>query len=339
MGNKTYTTTLSKALNFVLSNDGDGPQLPEWILLVPKGNFKGRDGREFENLEPALIIDWIVNVNQKDIQWDIQHASEDGELGADAPAQAWIYAKYENFQVRKATDEAPGGIYARVDWQNGKWLILNKAYRYYSPVFQVYKDSIEIAGVTSVGLTNEPNLYLPALNQKQQEPTMDLESLIAALGLSSDATMDDCVAAVNKMKTDHVAALNKKQPDMKEFIPRADYEAQRNRADTAEKALADQAKVKLDADIEAALNKAQEDGKITPASRDYYKAQCEKDGGLDEFNEFIKSATPVVSGDAELNKGKPAGTTASLNKEEKEVADMLGQSYEEFAAAKAEENK
>ena len=318
--------------------------------MCNEGITEGRDGRKFDNKNSQVIIDWIVNINKKDIQWDIQHASEVGSATDTAPAQGWTKAQNDYFRV------VDGVLEAKVDWNyNGKWLLEDKQLRYYSPVFIVNPEidkqtnALEIIGITSVGLTNEPNLYVSALNKQQfnqpnptnpvEENPMDLAQLRAALGLSSSATLDNCVTAVNQMKTDHQKALNTASgnPDMKSFATRKEINAMEQRALAAEQALQDKADEAHATSVEAALNSALTAGKIIPSDRDYYAKQCNTAEGLADFENLMKDKAPVVDpasadfDDTELNK-----KSKSLNAEEKAVADSLGIDYGDFAKQKKE---
>jgi flagellar motility protein MotE (MotC chaperone) len=62
------------------------------------------------------------------------------------------------------------------------------------------KDNNQIVRLTSVGLTNQPNLYLTALNHQQipQEDDMPLKNVAKTLGLPEDASSDAVLAATQK---------------------------------------------------------------------------------------------------------------------------------------------
>ena len=364
--NKTIlATALLTALNFQvieadpeLADSQESYAPPEWIPMCPEGVFSGRDGRTFNNKSSQAVIDWIV-ANEKDIQIDINHASElKAPRGEDAPAYGWIRAQASEFKVED------NQIFARPEWNySGKWRLEDKQYRYYSPVFIVNPNkneetnALDIIGITSVGLTNDPNLFVPALNSQvkpttkttnQKDIPMDISKLRAVLGLEASTTLDDdkniaeCITAINSMKTNHETALNtanNKQPDMTKFIPRGDYNAAINRAETAEDALKQRDAKDLEGKIETALNAALDSGKITPATRDYYKGQCEKDGGLDEFIKFAELTPAVVGGETNLNSKTPGGDTATaLNSDQKYAADQLNISHEDYAEALKKEN-
>lgn len=331
MGIKQTKTTLATALNFKLGEDGS---LPEWVELVPANKAEGRDGRWWYNDNPQAIINATL-AEGVDLPIDIEHATEkQAPRGKPAPAQGWIKAASENFEVRD------GRIFGKVDWNDsGIALIKGKQYRYYSPVFIFDRKSKRIIAITSLGLTNNPNLSLTALNQKE-DSTMELAQAIAtALGLGKDATVDDAVEAIKKLKSDKDKAENQAQtPPLADFVPRADYDKAVNRATTAETNLAEKETAEQNNAIDTAVNAALKAGKITPATKDYYRAMCQKDGGLDEFNKFVDAA-PVVVGKSDLDGKQPENSSKALNSAEQDAAKALGWSDAEFQEAKKNEEK
>lgn len=335
MGNQTnQLNTLAVALNFTLQAVGDSGEksLPEFLMLVPAGGFAGRDGREYANPDAQSIVNFIVDRYQKDIQIDINHSSElKAPFGDPAPAIGWIKAESASFEIR---DDV---IFGRVSWnQSAKTLLIDDAYRYYSPVYILSKSGNAVIGVTSVGLTNDPNLFNTSLNHRGTE--MDLSKLIAALALASEATLDDCVTAVNQLKAENVKALNAAQtPSLEKFVPRGDYNIALNRADAFEKKLKNLKDTKREEDIEVAINAALKDKKITPASVEYHKARCRMDeGGLKAFSDFV-DASPIVIADADFSE-KPGSTSKALNAEEKTVCKQLGVSEADFIKSRDESN-
>jgi phage I-like protein len=113
-------------------------------------------------------------------------------------------------------------------------------------------------------------------------------------------------------------------------VPRADYDQALARATNAEQALAEEKKHKLESEIETAVNQALQEGKIVPATADYYKAQCRQDGGLAAFKKFCESA-PVIGDPSNLDGKDPAnGTGTALNAAEKEVCERMGINEDEY---------
>ena len=81
-------------------------QAPEWIPLVPAGQVVGRDGREWVNDNPQLVLDAFA-AGSADLPLDLEHATElKAPQGEPAPAVGWI----QELQIRG------GQIWGRVDW-------------------------------------------------------------------------------------------------------------------------------------------------------------------------------------------------------------------------------
>jgi phage I-like protein len=294
-------------------------QAPKWIHLVPAGLVVGRDGREWLNDNPQLVLDAFA-AGAVDLPLDMEHATElRAPQGEPAPAVGWI----QELQIRD------GQIWGRVDWtEAGRNAVESKSYRYVSPVFVFERASKRVVALTSAGLTNRPNLFLQALNG--QEKNMELKKLLAALGLPETASFDEAMAHLGKLKGDLATATNAAaNPSLDKFVPRADYNAALARATNAEKSLADQAEKAKEKDITAAIDKALAEGKITPATVEYHKAQCAQEGGLERFAEFVKAA-PVVGDPSSMDKKRPEEKGKALNAEEQCIAEMFGNSVEDL---------
>lgn len=304
-------------------------QVPDWIELIPAGPFQGRDGRRFVNDKPEQVVAAFA-AHRATLPFDIEHSSEHkARQGDPAPAQGWI----EELQVRA------GAVWGRVAWnQSGRDLIASKAYRYYSPVIYYDPKTLQVLALRSAGLTNQPNLFIPALNQAdsstQSETVMDLSKIALLLGLAAAASETDIMTAINALKDARDVALHRAEtPDINKFVPAATHELAVNRATTAEAELAAIKKGALEKDIETAINAALEAGKIAPANKDYYTAMCRTEGGLDQFKAFAASAPAIVADQGKSADGKPTNGIA-LNAEEQQVAKLLGMSTTDFAAAK-----
>jgi phage I-like protein len=306
--------------------------VPEWIPLLPAGDVRGRDGRAWVNNSPELILESFVE-GAMDLPVDIEHSTEyKAPHGEPAPAIAWIVE----------LQERDGGIWGKVSWNSdGEELVRNRAYRYHSPVIKYRKDSGEIVAITSVAVTNQPNLKLSALNQQQAEKTKETsmstvsKALLAALGLADSATEQEALDKLSTIKTDLASASNRADnPSLEKFVPRADYDAALAKASNARQELESLKKEGLETAVNAAIQKALEDGKITPATRAYHEAQCRQDGGLELFAAFCESA-PVIGGDSGLDGQDPDRARTALNAQEKEVCAKLAIREEDYLKARA----
>ncbi|WP_028319339.1 phage protease [Desulfobulbus elongatus] len=312
---------LPLALNFETTESG----LPERIDLLPAGNrIVGRDGRSWNNPNPGAVAE-RVNGTGIDLVLDVEHATElKAPKGEPAPAAAWLH----DLRV-----EQDGRITAAIrSWTPaGEAAVLNREYRYISPAVTYDAKTMVIVGISSAGLTNKPNLPLTALNHEQSEEDTMLKKLLAKLALGEDATEEMALNAIGRLQTDLQTALNSAQtPPLDKFVPRADYEVALNRAATAEAKIATAEKEKLDGEIETAINQALTEGKIAPASKDYYTAMCRTEGGLEQFRTFIAAAPKIVP-DSGLGGKKPEnGQQTALNAQEQEICRNLDLSEEEY---------
>lgn len=278
----------------------DGSPPPDWIQLLPAGPaITGADGRAWTLPNPDSLLREFTARN-KPLVVDWEHSSEHrAPQGLDAPAAGWI----GRMEARN------GAIWGHVEWTpKAAQQIAAKEYRFLSPVFTYAKTGNQIVALVSAGLTNQPNLNLTALNQEQTR--MDLSAIAAALGLDAGADIAAIVAAINALKSEGESATapaaNRSQPDLDKFIPRPDYDAALSRAANAEQRLADIATAQLNQQIETALNVALKAGQICPATVEFYRAGCQKDGGLVAFNQFLKAAPSVLGAAPDLTGHPPA---------------------------------
>lgn len=130
---------------------------PEWVMLIPAGEFSGRDGRgPFRLARPEAVIGATNELEMAaGLPVDYDHATDfAAPKGRPAPAAGWI----RELAVRD------GALWGRVDWTpHGAMAITSREYRYLSPVFQ-YNAEGEVTRLLRAGLTNNPNLYLTAIS-------------------------------------------------------------------------------------------------------------------------------------------------------------------------------
>jgi len=321
--NKKYSACT--AMNSIEISPSPG-ETPEWVFLIPAGEVSGRDGRNWNNSRPAVILEYFTEL-ARDLPIDIEHSTElKGPKGEPAPAVGWI----------KELQQREGEIWGKAEWtEQGKQLVGDRAYRYLSPVIIYEKDGGTIVGITSVAVTNQPNLKLSALNQQQgggqltKEDSM-LKALLAALALSENATEAEALAKIGSLKDNLATANNRAEnPSLEKFVPRADYDSALAKANNAEQKLAEVKKTELDKEINSAIEQALKDGKITPATSDYHKAQCSQEGGLERFVAYC-AAAPVIGADSGLNDENINKNSKALNAEQQQIASMFGNSAEDL---------
>ncbi len=318
-------TLAREVLGLAINLENGESILPPRVDLLPAGRrITGRDGRAWNNPDPQKVADWN-NQRGLDVVLDFEHASElKAPKGEPAPAAGWL----ADFRV-----EADGRLTAAVNrWSPaGEKAVKESEYRYISPAVIYDRKTMNIIGIGSAGLTNKPNLALAALNQEQEEDPM-LKELLKKLGLPEDAGIDAALNAITTLQTDLQTALNSAQtPSLDKFVPRADYDTALNRATTAEAKVAQIEKDNLEAEIETAVNQALKDGKIAPASKEFFIATCRAEGGLKSFQKFIESA-PVVVADSGLGgKAVETGGQVALNADQTAIMQMFGNSAEDLA--------
>ena len=123
---------------------------PEWVQLIPAGEFKGIDGRgPYHVANAQAVIASSMARAQGKLPVDENHGTQRAaKLGLGAPARGWI--------VEMATRE--DGIWGRVEWtEAGRALVGDGAYRGISPVFE-HTASGGVVRILSAALTNDPNL-------------------------------------------------------------------------------------------------------------------------------------------------------------------------------------
>lgn len=160
-----------------------------------------------------------------------------------------------------------------------------------------------------------------------------LKKLLLALGLPETTTEEAALNHVTTLRSDHAIALNQAQnPPLDRFVPRADYQLALNRATTLETELTSIKNAGLETAINTEIDAALQAGKITPATKDYYIAQCRQEGGLERFRDFVKVAA-VVGADTNLDDKDPSKTSTALNAEQLEVIERCGLTVEDFKKA------
>jgi phage I-like protein len=146
-----------------------------------QGNFVV-DEQGFEEILRRFQHDGV------DIVFDFEHATL--EEGKEAPAAGWI----KGFRFN-------GGVWADpIEWNaRAKQMILNKEYRYFSPVVGVDKGDRAIF-IHSVALTNTPAMLgqRPIINKGGM--SMDwLKEVVKVLKMKAEATAEEVIAAVKAL--------------------------------------------------------------------------------------------------------------------------------------------
>ncbi|MCT7668173.1 phage protease, partial [Shinella kummerowiae] len=309
-----------------LASDGKTP--PEWVQLFPKGpSLKARDGRQW-TLEPARVVQAFAR-EQVPLAIDYEHGQAHlAAAGKEAPAAGWIVA----------VEERDGAVWGKVDWTKpAAARVVAKEYRFLSPDFDHTREGL-IVKLNGAGLVNRPALVMTALSRNEPQPTetndMSLKAIAAKLGLKDDADEKAVLAALDErdghrkalcasLKIDEagdnaaiVAAVTKLQGEtetalaaVKASPASAEVAAVKQQLADTQTALAALVKKDTDRGIETALDAAQAAGKITPASRESYRAMCAVEGGLERFT-ALAATLPVICEPTTLNNATATTTTA-----------------------------
>lgn len=315
----TATTYTALCFKIELAETGkDGV----WLPMIPAGEFTGVDGRSWINPNPDAIVARFT----KKRPFDIEHSTHiKGPKGEPAPAYGWI-TKLEN---------RDGEIWGYTEWnEDGAKLIEGKSYAFYSPAFAYTEEDGVVFAFESSGLTNDPNLDVPALNRKEEEPMKLSQPIRAALNLGEDATEQDAVTAINTLQSEKDVALNRSnQPDLNKYVPKETYDIALNRATDAESKLAEIAEQEIDDLVQGAID----EGKIAPANKEMYVGTCRTEEGLKQFKAFIETA-PQIATNAQVKTPKQQDGKPKLEEHELALCRKMGVTEEEFLTAKEQMN-
>jgi phage I-like protein len=277
--NAQQRVVMCRAVEITLDKDGKAPSR---IMLIPKGpKIRGWDGRSWNLKNPAVIVQAF---KRRGIQLpvDFEHSTHlKAPKGERADAVGYI----------TGLEVVNGALWGDVDWnEDGRSAIEGKKYKYISPAWPPSGDR-SVKELLSAGLTNEPNLSMPALNAAGHEADMPYEvahpDILEALGMDDDAGPQDCVDAINALKPTGNATR-------RGFVPKADYTQVLNRATVAETALAEIGKRDFTARKTAAVDKAITDGHLAPASKGYHLNSIKTEADLVEFNAFVPTQPKLV---------------------------------------------
>lgn len=279
---------------FALSADQSAPNE---IQVLPFGRVETDKGTFLVDDQAIRAMMQQFASKKNDIVIDYEHQTLKDVV---APAAAWI---------KKLINKGKDGLWAEVEWTpRAKEFILNKEYRYLSPVVFSRKSDGRAVILHSCGLTNTPAIdgMEPIANKDSEvETNMEfLKKLAALLGLPETATEDEISQAL--------VALKQKLEQAGQVVANKDILALLELSDNA--ALADvKGKIialknpsgyvkveefkalqdKLAArDRDELVELALKSGKVAPAQKAWAEQYALKDP--EGFKAFIKDAPVVV---------------------------------------------
>ncbi len=316
----------------------------EWVEILPVGEFRlaDRRGAQIMRLDPAaapaIIAASFGAALGGELLIDFDHRSLAEQKRADSRAAGWV----------KAMRVEGERVLASVVWTpEGRAALEGRSYRFLSPVFKTRTDG-SVALIEGAALVNDP--ALPQLRQlASKETLMDpIEQIAGALGLPADQP-DDIVARVTALATADtqlasvIAAANvtgddavtricarltapaPAQPDPAQFVPMASFTALQTQ-------LASLQATVTSGRVEAALERARDEGKLTPDLDGWATQLASKD--LDQFEAWAAVA-PVrvdLAGARQLAGRNPPQRAAGtgLDPLERQIASQMGVSEADF---------
>ncbi|SRR5579875_477573 len=305
---------------------------PQWVELLPLGEFQGRDGRgPFRVSDPAAVIAATRALKMDGgIPIDYDHAIDFGApQGAPAPAAGWI----RELAVRGAS------IWGRVEWTaHGADAIRTREYRYLSPVFQFASDG-EVVRILRAGLTNNPNLYLTAISAAEHEDiAMDdlLEKLREVLGLDDDADADQVIARVRALADasvdddddlDDPGSDPDQSPDPARFVAMAQFQRTLTELNQLR---AERRRERAERTVDEALRA----GRLIPAQREWAISYCQADAK--GFNDFIARQPAILQTGENFGRDARArrGHSEFLTSNETAICTQLGITAEAYLKRK-----
>lgn len=356
----TLEGVIASSIELVPANQG---AVATNVLLLPFGESWGRDGRGPFVLEDSAHAAQVIAVTRKvqgkaDIPFDYDHQSFHAQrVGGQAKAAGWI--KPTSLTV------ADDGIRGDVQWTAPAEAALQaREYRYHSPYFMVDKATRRITRLVNAGLTNTPNLELPAL--ASQEPGQTTEegtdmskpvlaaalssTALTAMQLTAESSDEDVTAAIDQLVTDKAGA-DKVLASVRTKLGVADdagEEAVLASIGTAGgepdptkyvpvaalKDVTDQLAEIRQEKILATVEQAIEAGKLPPAQKDWAIKHGQAD--FASLQSFL-GTQPAFKGGAQIQGDPPVGGNGKLTAEEAAICSQLGITEEAFLKSKKEE--
>jgi len=324
-----------------LSSQGSAP---EWVQLLPMGQFHMRDGRgPFTLQNPEAVIRASQSLNM-DLPIDYDHQIDfTRKNGGGAPAGGWIVG----------LESREDGIWGQVEWTDrASEAITAKEYRFLSPVFRRSRQTGEVLRIDRAALTNDPALDLIELSS-QENDDMELDefvrNLASVLGLTGEADVQGVTDAVKEL-----CSQQHKTPDLTKITSALKLDGDAGVPEIcaaigglSEEAQPDPAKyVTIDqynelhqqvielcsqsqkTEHQTAVDDAIREGKLTPAQRDWAMELASKDP--DSLSKYLDKAIPVI-GKQSVPSVKPQPKSSQLSGDALTICSQLGLDEKGFA--------
>lgn len=344
------------------------------VQLLPAGYFSSVDGRpkDVANqqwlMDAQAFADLKANTPHKigDLVIDYEHQT----LKAETNGKPAIAAGY--FNVNDLVFKENEGLFIKPRWTDNAQAYLNAGeYKYISAVFGYNRQTGRPSFMHSAGLVNRPGVdgmeplaqlaaeqHLHSIQSTTQQEEIAVNELLLAilqaLGITVDGEMPTEPAALKALNTqvntamaalkaqsDKVPELNQQlaalqaagnTPDPSQFVPVSAITEMQSQLAALQASINESSVTSIVATGVAS-------GRIVPSLKAWATQLGNKD--LAQLEAFIANAAPIAAlqgmqtDDINLDKnGKPNTGVAALSAEDKQAADNLGISHEEFAKHK-----
>lgn len=329
-----------------------------WQQLLPKGEFRARDGRPEDVphwfLDEAIAQRLIERAKaiKQDILVDYDHGTlfkaKKGIDEGNVVASGW----FNDVEMQWFDDEERQGLYVKPRWTPKAYQqIKDGEYAFLSAVFP-YNNKGEPLEIRMAALTNDPGItgmqrlaVLSAITDQMEKTSMpkQLRDLLAKLGVEiaegAEVTEEQAQKAfdayqalqADKSKADEqVVALNAKVQavDLSAYVPKATYDAMVLQV-AALSAKTDEV------DIESTITKARNEGRVIEAEVDYLKGFGKQQGvaalsAMLEARPQIAALSAMQTTQTNVDVQKEKGM-AVLSAADKEAAKLLGMTEEDYA--------
>lgn len=326
-----------------------------WQQLLPKGEFRARDGRPDDVphwfLDEAIANRLIQRVKalKQDILVDYDHATllkaKHGIDEGNVVAAGW----FNDVEMQWFDDEERQGLYIKPRWtQKAYQQIKEGEFAFLSAVFP-YDHNGEPLEIRMAALTNDPGItgmqrlaLLSAITTENFNMPKKLRELLAKLGVDiaegaelTEEQADKAFKALETLQTDKTAAdaqivaLNAKvqSVDLSAYVPKATYDAM------VLQVAALSAKTS-EASIESAIAKARNEGRAIEAEVEYLKG-FGKQQGVAALSAMLEQRPQIAALSAMQTQAtqveKKTKGEAVLSAADKEAAKLLGISEADYA--------
>lgn len=253
---------------------------PSVIKITPFGKTHTRDGRAFDFDPTALVARF--EKDKIDLAVDLEHSQSSIFGDKKEGAYAWIN------KLEARTD----GTYAHVEWlERGITVLRAKSHRYVSPTFR-HDQFGKATWLHSVALTASPALAdMPAIassdphNNLENNPmSVKLAQLAAALGVTTDASEEAMLTALNT-KLENTVALSVHDETLEKLS-------------AAEKELTDLKEAGRVEKLNTIFEDALKAKKMLPAEREEFERLAATDEGLASVEKILQARPAALAASA-----------------------------------------